>query len=144
LTDATHILLEKVKYRLRQSHSGFKSSHSSRTYNITVNHCHQILATTTGHPVRWNDKALVLFDNFVVSLNEGNHLDDVSFGLYESDCDGRIETVKYRGAWFIVDDGYLNWPVTVPPLKASTSRHKYAFHNGLNPCKRMLNVQLGF
>jgi hypothetical protein len=29
LMDATHILLEKVEYRLRQSHLGFKSSHTS-------------------------------------------------------------------------------------------------------------------
>ena len=31
--------------------------------------------------------------------------------------DGEIKTVHYRGAWVLVDNGYLNWAVTVPPLK---------------------------
>ncbi len=61
-TDTTHILLERVAYRLRQTHIGFKMTHTARTYNITVNHRRQILATTTGHPARWNDKTLALFD----------------------------------------------------------------------------------
>jgi hypothetical protein len=33
-TDATHILLERVEYRLQQNHLGFKTSHTARTYNI--------------------------------------------------------------------------------------------------------------
>lgn len=57
-------VLAKVEYHLRQSHLDFKSSHTARSYNITVNHRQQILATTTGHPARWNDKTfIVLFDN---------------------------------------------------------------------------------
>ena len=49
-TDATHILLEEVEYRLQQNHLGFKTSHTARTYNITLNHRRRILVTTSGHP----------------------------------------------------------------------------------------------
>jgi len=35
------------------------------SYNVTVNHRHCILSTTAGHPSHWNDKTLVLFDEFV-------------------------------------------------------------------------------
>ena len=80
--DATHIVFEKIEYRLRQSHLGFKSSHTSRAFNITVNNRRRILATTTGHPARWNDKTIVLFDNFVVALAEGRVLEDNTFYLY--------------------------------------------------------------
>jgi hypothetical protein len=142
-TDATHILLEKVEYRFRQSHLGFKSSHTSRTYNITVNHRRQILATTTGHPALWNDKTLVLFDNFVVSLHEGCHLDDVTFEMYESDRNGNIQKVKYSGAWLIVDNGYLNWSVTVPPLKASTSCPKIRFSQCLVSMRKDVECTFG-
>ena len=55
-TDATHIMLERVQYRYRQAHLGFKMTHTARTYNITVNHRRRILSTTRGHPARWNDK----------------------------------------------------------------------------------------
>lgn len=66
--DATNILLiEKVEYRLYQSHLVIKSSHMSQTY--TVNDRHQILATTMGQPARWNDKTVVLFHDFDVALH---------------------------------------------------------------------------
>jgi hypothetical protein len=82
-TDATHIMVERVAYRLRQTHIGFKMSHTARTYNITVNHRRQILATTTGHPARWNDKTLALFDNFMTDLKSGIIMNDMYFDLYE-------------------------------------------------------------
>ena len=37
-TDATHILLEKLSFGLRQGHLGYKMSSTARTYNLTVNH----------------------------------------------------------------------------------------------------------
>ena len=37
-TDATHIVMERCAYRLRQLHMGYKLSHTARTYNLTVNH----------------------------------------------------------------------------------------------------------
>jgi hypothetical protein len=64
-TDATHIPLERVAYVDRQNHLGFKSSTTTRTYNLTVNHKRQILHSTTGHPGRWNDKTLVRFDHYM-------------------------------------------------------------------------------
>ncbi len=80
-TDATHIMLERVAYRLRQTHIGFKMSQASRTYNITVNHRRQILATTTGHLAQWNDKTLALFDNFMTDLKDGVIMNDMYFDL---------------------------------------------------------------
>jgi hypothetical protein len=108
-----------------------------------VNHCHQILATTTGHPARWNDKTIVLFDNFVVSLHEGCHSDHVSFEMYKSDRNGNIQKVKYSGAWLIVDNGYLNCSVTVPSLKASTSRHEIRFSQWLESVQKDVECTFG-
>jgi hypothetical protein len=120
--DATHILLEKVVYRLRQSHLGFKSSHTARTYNITVNNCRKLLATTTGHRTRWNDNTVVLLDNFAVALNEGTTFQDVAFELNDIDSTGSVYKQKYTGAWLTVENGYLNWATTVLPMKTSTRR----------------------
>ena len=77
----------------------FKTSNTARTYNITVNNRQRILATTTGHPSRWNDKTLVLLDSFVVALLEGTVFDDTEFELYERAADVTIVTVKHKGAW---------------------------------------------
>lgn len=141
--DATHIVFEKIEYRLRQSHLGFKTSHTARTYNITVNNRRRILATTTGHPARWNDKTLVLFDSFVVALSEGTVLDDAEFELYERAADGTIVRVKYKGAWVRVDNGYLNWPTTVPPIKTSCRRTEIRFSKWLESVRKDVECTFG-
>jgi hypothetical protein len=76
-----------------------------------------ILSTTCGHPGWWNDKRLVLFDDFVCGLKYGTVLSDVEFQSFERDLSGKTILVKYRGSWFIVDNRYLDWSVTVPPMK---------------------------
>ena len=92
-------------------------SKTSRTYNATVSHRRRILSSTSGqHPSRWNDNTLILYDDFVVGLKEGTILEDYEFNLYEyGDNDTDIITVRYKGVWLIVDNGYLNWSVTIPP-----------------------------
>jgi hypothetical protein len=51
-TNVTHIMLEKVSYRMRQAHIGFKMSHAARACNMTVNHQPWMLSTTHGHPAQ--------------------------------------------------------------------------------------------
>jgi hypothetical protein len=70
-TDATHIAIEKCSYRLRNNHLGSKQHLTTRTFNLTVNHRRRILSTTIGMPGRWNDKTVVLFDEFVSGIYEG-------------------------------------------------------------------------
>ena len=49
-TDATHIPLEKVSFRIQQSDLGFKIAASRWMYNLTVNHKREILHTATFWP----------------------------------------------------------------------------------------------
>lgn len=75
-TDASHIIMVVCTYRLRQMHLGYKLAHTARTYSMTVNHRRRILNTTKGHPARFNDKILVLFDDLINQLHDGK-FDDV-------------------------------------------------------------------
>ena len=84
---------------------------------MTCNHRRQILYTTPGSPAKWNDKTIVLFDKLATDLQKGRILKDNLFHLYQRDDNGEIIKVKYNGAWLLVDNGYLKWPTTVPPLK---------------------------
>lgn len=54
--DAVHIMSERISYKRKNQNTGFKMSHTARTYNVTVNHRRRILSTTSGHPATWNDK----------------------------------------------------------------------------------------
>ena len=138
-TDATHIPLEKVSYGLRQAHLGYKMSTTTRTYNLTVNHRRKILHTTTGHPGRWNDKTLVRFDSLMNQLRDGEFNSTMSFVL--SNKDGRDVTMK--GAYVIVDNGYLNWSSTVPPLKNSMNRAEIRFSQWLESLRKDVECTFG-
>ena len=115
--DACHITIEKCSHRLKQNHLGGKSKLTCRSYNLTCNHRRQILHTTPGHPARWNDKTIVLYDSLAKGLKNGTIMQDNIFELFERSDTNEIVTKKYRGAWLVVDNGYLNWGVTIPPMK---------------------------
>ena len=74
-TDATHILCF-IDYKRANLHKGFKLCGTARTYNMTVNHRRRILFTTHGHPSRWNDKTLQIFDEFMRGIMEGGGVSD--------------------------------------------------------------------
>jgi hypothetical protein len=82
-TDATHIVIEKYQYRLRQNHLGGKLNLTARTFNMMVNHRHHTLSMTQVYPARWNDKMLVWFDEFVRGIYEGDLMQDVTFKILE-------------------------------------------------------------
>jgi hypothetical protein len=58
-------------------------------------------------------------------------MQDFTFKIYERNSSGNILTAKYRGPWLIVDNGYLNWPTTVPPIKQTCSQHEIRFSQWL-------------
>jgi hypothetical protein len=142
-TDATHIMLEKCSAQLHHQHKGFKMTHTARTYNMTVNHRRRIISTTRGHPARWNDKTLILFDEFAHGMKEGRHLSEVEFELFEMDSAGNIVAVKYRGAWLMVDNGYLSWPTTIPPTKTTTDRRDIRWSEWLELMRKDVECTFG-
>ena len=70
-SDATHIADEKCSYRLQNAHLSPKQHLTVRSFSLTANHHHKILSVTTGKPGRWNNKTIVLFDDFVHGMYEG-------------------------------------------------------------------------
>jgi len=98
-----------------------KGKYPTRTYNATVDHHRRFLNVTPGHPGRWNDKTLVLFDEYVQKIRNGEILSDVKFFLNEKGFDGKPQLCWYHGGWLMTDNGYLPWPITVPPMKITTN-----------------------
>ena len=90
---------------------------------MTVNHRRRILGSTRGHPGSWNDKTVVLFDDFLMDIKRGKILQDNEFGLLERRSDG-VARVKYQGVWVVVDNGCHNWSTAVPPFKNTNMRDK--------------------
>jgi len=130
-------------FRLRNQHLGGKSSLTTRTFNLTVNHRRQILSTTVGYPGRWNDKTLIWFDDFVRGIYEGSILQDATFQLKELDRDGNIVEVTYKGAWLLVDNGYLSWSVTVPPFKTTIDTNEIQWSKWLESMRKDVECTFG-
>ena len=117
-SDATSIVHEMCLHRIQQMHKGFKSKQPTQTYNLTVNHRREILGTTTGQPGAFNDKTVVLFNDFVTEIKSGSILDDYEFQLLGRHSE-KVVPIKYRGVWIVVDNGCHNWSITVPPFSNS-------------------------
>ena len=142
-SDATHIGMNRCQYRLRQHHNSFKLPMPTRTYNITTNHRRRILSSTRGHPGRWNDKTLVLYDQLATDLRDGKRYDDLEFTLFETAEDGSIKSVKYTGAWLIVDNGYLAWPTHVPPFKTYAAYKELRFSKWVESMRKDVECTFG-
>ena len=114
--DCTHIITERCEFYLKNNHLGPKSSHTTRTFNLTCNHRRRILHTTNGGPGRWNDQTMVRLDNFIMGIRESTILGENTFELLSRDGDGTVRNVTYSGVYLLVDNGYLDWSCTVPPM----------------------------
>ena len=53
--------------------------------------------------------------------NSGKLLNDVTFELYDKNEEGKIINVEYKGAWQVVDNGYINWSAAILPPKNATN-----------------------
>jgi hypothetical protein len=90
-TDATHIVWHRCSYWHWQSPLGYKISQTAWSYILTMIHHRRILSSTNGHPAaHWNDKTLVLYDDFAHGKHEGKCLSEVEFVLLERDSTGNI------------------------------------------------------
>ena len=141
-SDATSIIHEMCAWRLRRIHKGGKSKHPTRTFNMTVNHRRRILGSTRGHPGSWNDKTLVLFDTFIKAIKRGDILQDNVFEILEK-VDDKIVSVKYRGVWIVVDNGYHDWSITVPPFKNTNYRDEIRWSEWIESMRKDVECAFG-
>ena len=140
--DATHITMEMCSANFKQQNTGGKSSHTTRAFNITVNHRRRILSTTKGYPGRWNDKTLVTFDEFMRGIQDGEKLADVEFDLCEP-CGNEVRLRRYKGAWVMVDNGYLQWPTTIPPIKSPSTFDQLRWSKWLESLRKDVECTFG-
>lgn len=142
--DGTHVEHSRISFKHRQAHLSFKLPFTARTYNLCCSHRRKIFCTTHGHPARWNDKSLVRFDQLAVGLHEGTHpLCNLKFWLYEYNEAGNVVKEWYRGGWLLTDNGYLNWGVTIPPLKEAETRAELRFSKWLEGMRKDVECTFG-
>lgn len=142
-SDATHVPMLKCPHWATNNHKGFKLNVPGRTYNVTVNHSRRILASTPGHPATWNDKTLILFDTLICDVHKGIIPNEFHFELFEYNRNGEVVKANYKGVWFIVDNGYLNWSCTVPPDNNATCYESIRFSEWLESMRKDVECVFG-
>ena len=100
-------------------HKGHKLNIPPRSYNITVSHSRQVLYSTSGNPLTWNNKSIVLYDTLVRGVHDGEIHSDYDFELLDYNENNDVVKVICKEVWFIVDNGYLSWSCNVPSEKPS-------------------------
>jgi len=80
-----------------------------------------------------------------MDLHEGKGvMSDFEFELYDYEDENQTEKkVKYRGAWILVDNGYLNWGVTIPPMKSTTTKAQWRFSKWLESMRKDVECTFG-
>ena len=142
--DATHISSFRIPASQANAHSSFKHNNPARSYNITVSRKGKILHSTSGFPGRWNDKTIVRYDDFYSLIMENRIGDDVFFYLYYKDPDnGEIKLQQYQGVWIIVDNGYLNESITVPPSKSTMYKDESTWSKWLESVRKDVECAFG-
>jgi hypothetical protein len=142
-TDATHVMSERISNAQQQSNKSWKLGCTARTFNLTCNHRRKILSTTSGHPARWNDKTLQIFDPLMQGIDKGDILGDFLFTLLEADLNGNIVEVEYKGVWLMVDNGYLRKATAVPPLSRSLVAKEIRWSQWLESMRKDVECTFG-
>ena len=77
-----------------------------------------------------------MFDPLLTKINDGFVPENFEFSLKEYDKDGNIVDITYKGVWFMVDNGYLAWSCTVPPVKNGVTYEVIRFSECLESMRK--------
>ena len=124
-------------------HKSYKLQTTARSYNVTTSHERQILHTTKGHPSTYNDKSIINSDCFYKDVKDGTLLKNKNFTLFEYDSNKNIMEAHYNGGWLMVDNGYLDWSCTIPPMKRSLSYKFIRFSEWLESMRKNVECTFG-
>jgi hypothetical protein len=76
-------------------------------------------------------------------IQSGKLLNDVQFELYDINDQGEIVKVQYKGAWVIVDNGYMNSPTCIPPMKAALTTEEERWSQWLESMRKDVECTFG-
>ncbi len=113
--DCVHIPWDRCPARYRSYFANGKNGIPTIAYEVTVDHTHKIISTTTGFYGTMNDKTIVRFDGFIQQLHRREIYQNETFKL---EClDGSI--LQKAGRYVINDNEYHRWCCTMSPIKIS-------------------------
>jgi hypothetical protein len=99
--------------------------------------------STHGGPGCWNDQTMVRLDQFISGVRDGYLLQDNDFELLDYDHLGNLISVKYKGVYVIVDNGYLQWLCIVPPYTITSDMDEIRWSKWLESMRKDVECTFG-
>jgi hypothetical protein len=86
---------------------------------------------------------MVRLDLFISGVHDGYLLQDNDFELLDYDRLGNVISVKYKGVYVIVDNGYLQWSCTVPPFTVTGDMDEIRWSKWLESMRKDVECTFG-
>jgi hypothetical protein len=86
---------------------------------------------------------MVRLDQFISGVRDGYLLQDNDFELLNYDHLGNVISVKYKGVYVIVDNGYLQWSCTVPPFTTTSDMDEILWSKWLESMQKNVECTFG-
>ena len=86
---------------------------------------------------------MVRFDLFLTAVRAGSILTDNEFELLSYDKEGNVVSVRYNGVYVIVNNGYLAWYCTVPPLSVTNKIDKMRWSRWVESMRKEVECTFG-
>jgi hypothetical protein len=86
---------------------------------------------------------MVRLDQFISGIRDGLLLQDNDFELLDYNRLGNVISVKYKGVYVIVDNGYLQWLCTVPPFTVTSDMDEIRWSKWLESMRKDVECTFG-
>jgi hypothetical protein len=86
---------------------------------------------------------MVCLDQFISGVRDGYLLQDNDFELLDYDHLGNVISVKYKGVYVIVNNGYVQWSCTVPPFTITSNMGEIRWSKWLESMRKDVECTLG-
>ncbi|CAM9508247.1 unnamed protein product [Pylaiella littoralis] len=111
-TDVTHIKWAACPYSWAKQYTG-KEGFATIAYQAIVDHTGRLLAATKGYAGSMNDKTIIQYDAAIKKIKQDPIYAQKEYTLYDEDG----EPFQRKGNYSIVDNGYNQWEILIPPSK---------------------------
>ena len=84
-----------------------------------------------------------MYDELLCGVRASTIHDNFEFILFDHDKEGNVIEVLYKGVRFMVDNGYLAWSCTIPPIKEGTTYQEIRFSEWLESMRKDVECDFG-
>ena len=137
--DVTHVPLQSLSVNLVNQYKNGKHEYPTKAFQVVVDHTSKVLSVCPGMPGTYNDKTIVKYDDFVLSLSKDSLFHDYKWSYYVNEGQVCVE----RGVYCIVDGGYVQQPHVMSAFHTTSDDDQIAWSKMLGSLRKDVECFFG-